>query len=479
MKVQHRKKEIDRHATDRSQAQNAAAQAVRQADESDVRDFLGQLLSEDEKLLARFLAFASPEISRADMEKYKKRVNAVIKKYLGREGFIPYQAANGFIAEMEAFLADDVQMMLENHKDAEAFELTSHIFMEAGKVDIDDSDGGLGMLMEQCTQIWDEVLRSADNKTERSIYNWIISHLDGEVTDYMEDYMEQVFMGDSWGREYLEEKLAYTEQKAQEEKHHADSWSAMYHTQKWAMYHIRLMEEAGFTWQEILAYCKGHWECANIRKYYIDRCMEHKDYEQAIAALKESLFMDTGMPGLTRDFSVRLKEAYQESGRQEEYKQQLWQLVTKDLAGDLTYFRELKSLYPPQEWAQVREGLFAALEAGAHVECLYKEEKLYDRLLAYVLQARGLYAAQQYQDVLQKHYPQQLLQKYTDELKEMAGRAADRRRYQEWACILRRMLKIEGGQEAVAKIVTEWKVLYKNRPAMMEELKPFSVGSNT
>ena len=79
--------------------------------------------------------------------------------------------------------------------------------------------------------------------------------------------------------------------------------------------------------------------------------------------------------------------------------------------------------------------------------------------------------------MLKKHYPQQLLQKYADELKEMAGLAADRRRYQEWAAMLRRMLQIEGGQEKVSEIVTEWKVLYKNRPAMMEELKQFAVGS--
>lgn len=205
--------------------------------------------------------------------------------------------------------------------------------------------------------------------------------------------------------------------------------------------------------------------------------MEHKDYNQAIAALKESLVMDAGMPGLARQFSIRLKEVYHISGRQEEYKQQLWQLVTKDNAGSLEDFREFKSLYTEQEWAQVREKLFSALPAGAHVEQFYQEEALYDRLLDFVLQAKGLYAVQQYEGVLKKHYPQQLLQKYADELKEMASLAADRRRYQEWASMLRRMLQIEGGQEKVSEIVEEWRVLYKNRPAMMEELKQFGTGS--
>lgn len=458
-------------------SKHPAVRAVNQAQEEEVRDFLIQLLSQDELLFAKFRAFVSHEVTRADMQAYKKQVSGVVKKYLGRDRFISYQEASAFTDEMGAFLTGPVQDMLDDQNYMEAFELTSYVFMEAGGVDIDDSDGGLGMLMEQCAEIWNEILECADAQTERKIYRWITKHLDGEVTDYMEDYMEQALMDGFSGREYLEEKLAYTERKAQEEKQHADSWNARYHTQKWAMYHIRLMEEAGAAMQEILCYCKEHWECAQVREYYINRCMEQKDYDQAIAALKESLAMDAGMPGLTRQFGARLKEAYRVSGRQEEYRQQLWQLATKDNAGSLEDFRELKSLYAAKEWAQVREELFSALPAGAHVERFYQEEALYDRLLDFVLQARGLYAAQQYEEVLKEHYPQQLLQKYADELKEMAGLAADRRRYQEWASILRRMLQIEGGQEKVSEIVAEWRVLYKNRPAMMEELRQFDTGS--
>ncbi len=457
--------------------QHPAVQVVNQAQEGEVRDFLIQLLSKDELLLKKFRAFVSHEITKSDMQAYKKQVRGVVKKYLGWENVIPYQAASAFMNEMEAFLDDQVQTMLDDQNYAEAFELTSHVFMEAGGVDLDDSDGGLGMLMERCAEIWSEVLDCADARTERRIYDWVTRRLDGELTDYMEDYMEQVLMSRFSGREYLEEKLAYTRQKAQEEKRDADSWTARYHTQKWAMYHIRLLEEAGTSGQEILSYCKEHWDCAKVREYYIDKCVEHKDYNQAIAALKESLVMDAGMPGLARQFSIRLKEVYHISGRQEEYKQQLWQLVTKDNAGSLEDFREFKSLYTEQEWAQVREKLFSALPAGAHVEQFYQEEALYDRLLDFVLQAKGLYAVQQYEGVLKKHYPQQLLQKYADELKEMASLAADRRRYQEWASMLRRMLQIEGGQEKVSEIVEEWRVLYKNRPAMMEELKQFGTGS--
>ena len=50
----------------------------------------------------------------------------------------------------------------------------------------------------------------------------------------------------------------------------------------------------------------------------------------------------------------------------------------------------------------------------------HKEEELYDRLLEFVLRSSGLSALQKYEDVLIKDYPQQILEKYRDEVSQMA-----------------------------------------------------------
>ena len=52
----------------------------------------------------------------------------------------------------------------------------------------------------------------------------------------------------------------------------------------------------------------------------------------------------------------------------------------------------------------------------------------------------------------------------------MASFTSDRKRYQQLVAILRRMNKIKGGIEIVDDIVKEWRIKYKNRPAMMDEL---------
>ena len=117
-----------------------------------------------------------------------------------------------------------------------------------------------------------------------------------------------------------------------------------------------------------------------------------------------------------------------------------------------------------------REEIFKKLPAYAHVERLYKEEKLYDRLLEFVLNSSGLSALQQYTKVLKKEYSQQLLEKYKEEVHRLAHCAKDRKKYQELLLVLRSMRKINGGVQVVEDIVQGWKIKYKNRPAMMEEL---------
>jgi len=453
--------------------QDEIQKTVSQANEQDVRTFLTEILRQDPGLYGRFRLFAVHDISQADMERYRERVHDAIQKYVGKDGSVSYRDAVPLIQELEAILTKDVRRMLENAHYMQAFELTCHIFAEAGNVEMDDSGGEKGVLGAQCVEVWKEIIAHAQAWQQRQMYTWFTGHLDGSMADYLEEYMEQVLMEAFTDREYLEKKLAFTKRRAEEGKDGSDSWSARYYAQKWALRYIRLLEESGTDFAGIAAYCKKQWKYADVRKYYIEKCIGQNNYEDAVAALQESLLMDAGRPGLVRDFSTRLKEVYQMSGRQEEYRQQLWQLVTKDHAGNLEDFQELKTLYSEEEWLGVREEVFQALPPQAHVECLYKEEALYDRLLEYVLQAKGLYAVQQYQSILQDIYPQQLLQKYTDELKDMVQRAADRRHYQEWAALLRKMLQIPGGQEKVRQIVAYWRVRYKNRPVMMEELKQF------
>lgn len=101
---------------------------------------------------------------------------------------------------------------------------------------------------------------------------------------------------------------------------------------------------------------------------------------------------------------------------------------------------------------------------------LYNEEKLYDRLLKVVLDG-SMYYLMEYDKTLAKLYPNEMLDKYEVEINKLAQTTASRKEYKNWVKILKRIRQFKGGKEKVNKIVSQWKVRYKNRPALMDELR--------
>ena len=76
----------------------------------------------------------------------------------------------------------------------------------------------------------------------------------------------------------------------------------------------------------------------------------------------------------------------------------------------------------------------------------------------------------EYEEILKDIYPKELLDKYENTVKAMATNTSGRAHYREIVSILRRMKKYPKGKEKVSEIVSDWRLRYRNRHAMMDEL---------
>ena len=85
---------------------------------------------------------------------------------------------------------------------------------------------------------------------------------------------------------------------------------------------------------------------------------------------------------------------------------------------------------------------------------LAEEEKLYDRLLVYVLNSPGVYALQEYEKVLKKEYPDQILNEYKDEVSKMVVHTSERKNYAHMVSLLRKMQQMKGAK-LVEQIVAD------------------------
>ncbi len=449
---------------------DAVSKLVKEADMETLASFLTDILMDNEKLLARFYNIFNKQVTEGDIKRYKNQVDAIANRYLGRNQFIDYYEADGFISELEDSIDENVDRMIDNGDYLYAFELINYIFQLIGDVDMDDSDGGTSILANRIYEIWIELLSKVNSGDKRKMFEWFTSHLDGSIIDYLEEYIEQIIMEEFEEKEYKKDKQSFIEMMVKKSEKEESDWSRSYEVGKWAMRYLSLLDEQGVDEKEIKAFCKKYWSNSSVRRYYIDLCMSKKDYDRAIEVLDESILLDGKYIGLISEYSQMKKEIFLLQGNKEAYLNQLWRLVLEHKAGDVDLYKELKKQYTTDEWLVKREEIFKKLPKYAHVGELYKEEKLYDRLLGFVLQSPGLYAVQKYENVLKKDYSEQLLDKYRDEVNKMALNTSNRKCYQEMVSLLRRMQQMKGGSGIVEDICCQWRIKYKNRPAMMDEL---------
>ena len=423
------------------------------------------------KLLLRFHNSIHKHITKDDINNYIRQVDRIADRYLGRNRFITYYEADDFISELEEMIDKDVRRMIDNDNYLSAFEVMNYIFVLIGNVDMDDSGGGTGMLADRIYQLWLELLVKVSAEEKKKMFDWFTSHMDGSVIDYLEEYIERILMDEFDEKEYEQAKRNFIENMIERSKCKESDWRRDYAVGNWAVRYLDLLKAKKVSDEQIKEICKKYWSNSTVRRYYIDICMTKKEYDHVLQVLDECIVLDKQYRGLISEYSEKKKEIYLLQGNKSAYIEQLWKLVLEHEAGDLDLYRELKKQYSDEEWLIKREEIFKKLPAYAHVERLYKEEKLYDRLLAYVMNSPGLYALQEYESVLKKKYPEQILGKYKDEINEMAICTSDRKNYAHLVSLLQRMQRIKGGVKLVEQIADEWKTKYKNRSAMMDELR--------
>lgn len=448
----------------------AVEKLVTSAERDIVQAFLVSVLAEDKKLLLRFRNMVNKCATKEDVEDYFEQIDEIADRYLGRDHFINYYQAYDFMLELEEIIDKDVRRMIDNGSHISAFHVMNHIFVLLGTVDMDDSGGETSMLAEQIYQLWLELLTKVNAQDKRKMFIWFTTHMDGSVIDYLEEYIEQIIMEEFKEPEYEQDKLSFMEEMIEKAEKKDSGWSRDYAVGKWTVTYLKTLEEKNAPEDQLEEICKKYWNNSGVRRYYIDRYFEKKEYDRVLQVLDESIELDKAYRGQVLEYIQKKKEIYRLQGNKSAYIEQLWKLVLEQSAGDLDIYKELKAQYSEKEWLIKREELFKKLPPNAHIDRLYKEEKLYDRLLAYVLKSSGLYAVQSYENVLKKEYPKQILSKYQGEVNKMASCTGNRKHYADLVALLRRMKRIKGGSEIVETIVEEWKIKYRNRPAMMDEL---------
>ena len=187
------------------------------------------------KQLVRFNSMIHKSVTDEDVERYISQVDSITKRYLGRDNFINYYDADGFISELEDILDKDVRHMIDNGSYMSAFKLMNYIFTLIGSVDIDDSDGGTSIIANQIYRLWLELLDVVEFDDKQTMFQWFVTHLDGNIIDYLEDYIENIIIEEFQEKQFNQAKMRLIEDKLQKATLSESDWTREYIIRKWAI----------------------------------------------------------------------------------------------------------------------------------------------------------------------------------------------------------------------------------------------------
>ena len=104
--------------------------------EGELRSFLKKLARQDDGIRSMIMTRYAVKIDEKQMLRLKQGVDQIVWKYGDRSGYVDYRNAWEFTREMEDYLEEKVDTLMERNCWWQAFELTNYIFRTIGNIEL-------------------------------------------------------------------------------------------------------------------------------------------------------------------------------------------------------------------------------------------------------------------------------------------------------------------------------------------------------
>ncbi len=444
--------------------------------EEDVRRVLADILESNESLKNRLQLIYDFQMNARQMAELKKEIKAIIYRYSGRGGFIDWQHAYDFCSDLRYFLHEKIPFLVEHGCCLQAFEITNLVFREVGNTDMDDSDGGTGMVAETCYDYWKEIVCKCTESDKTIIEKWFREHKETDfVIDYMEEYIDEFYERYFISEAEIRERMDTLDNIIENHNNQNDCgniYSVRYGYQNVIMQRIDCMRRLRMSEEDIWQYRTLHRHFFCIRELEITEAIENGNTNQAIQILEESKMMDVGYPEKIKQYSRQLIALYRELNQKEKYKEELIFQLTQCEQTDLIYFNELKAcMFSVEEWDKITD-LVLAKSKNIYFICdvLCQEEK-YEELMQEIEKNNSVHILDKYEKQLRKIYPERVIQGYLNYIMPEMDRVCDRKHYKYLVQYLKKIAKCKDGKAEAYKVAQLWRTQYKRRTALMDELR--------
>ena len=445
---------------------------IRHESYDDIVAFLVSEMLRDSEIKKNFLASFSPK--HITVKGMVSDFKSICNFYMGRKRFIDYSHASRFFTELDGYL-DRVNLLIENGSLLQAAQVIAGVTKGFDDLPLDDSDGGTTDFYIRIVELLNSILSCEDEETNDFVFNWISQAIADEENWYLSEMLQPVWESQFDEAELIEKKIEQITGQlglpiSQPEKK-AEDYQFISNLIMLAELMLQRGDGVG-TVEGMLApfrcSCRILVWLANLAE---SNGSQEKEYELlqeglALAQKKHQL-------GMINEFGVKLCRFYQRTNQIEHYKHTLKNLLLSN-PYHLEYYHEYKALFGQEEWRIERETIIGAFENQAYQPHtlfeIYKEEKMYEKLLKLIEFRGGLKELKEYQKVLESQYPNEVMRLYIAKLDALASHQGSKRHYEQIIYWMKHIRKFTGGQELIKEKAKEYAALYKRRPSFIREL---------
>lgn len=440
---------------------------VKDASEEDVRSFLIQVLDDNPNLVESFKHYTQNEIS---LDTMIDDLEGVCDSYSDGYHYIDYEFSRDFCDNYE----DAVDKWLDVLKKRDQYSLAFRFLLKAYevfyKLDIEDNGGETVALSVIIISQWANIIMCMDDLERLEAFVELGQYLNSMRDYYDSQKIIEIFFDCLSGKEFLKLKLDLVKKQLDYIESHDNVFNRGYAIEGFAKKYLELLKKNKASKKEISAVHKKYWEYIPIRMDCVYTCINNKEYDKALDYIDECIDFEYENQDRMKYNIILKKDIYKKQGNIKAYREELKNLILFFNDTNLEDYVELRSLFSDKEWIKERDSIIEQLTPGRFLCEILETEQLYGQLFDVILRSNNRDLLHQYTHVLNDEYPEKLIQLYREFVEKQAESTGSRKHYYQIVEELRIMKSITGGDKVVDEIIKKWKIQYKNRSAMLDEL---------
>lgn len=458
----------------------------------ELKAFIIQYSEQNTAFKADFELYFSAKSELSDIKKLvRDQIRSTIRKHTKRQ-FVDYSASGKLANELEKILLHGERFVSQgNLLDASALCMVYITEVTPVITYSDDSAGALSGTIDAGISLLADIGIQAPAALKEKIAAYLKKELENELYFDYGNFgydMTQLYVQLSLDLGQVEDLLGFID--AAIDAARLDSYD--YHISFFIELKAQILQKTNRT-DEALALMEQQIHIPKVRKMLVNKAIEEQRLAEAKILLAEGIRIAKQLEhvGTIRDWEASLLRIAEMESDLEATRNYLEKFTFGRFFDD-NFYKKWRQTYTQAEWSAIIEKKIESIrkdieENDQYIQWkqqdywllyrlgpIYVEEKMFDRLLELLKRQSHLNVVLTYHPHLFDKYPVELMEIYLPLLDQEVQKANDRRSYRQLLEVVHSLYHdIPAGRDDIRLKLQQWKVQYRYRPALVDEINNF------